>query len=294
MILVVGASGVLGGAIADRLLYANRPVRVLTRDPARVQTLVARGATVAVGDITDRASIDRAMAGVTHVITTANAFIVSSRDAVQRVDVQGNRNLIDAARDARVRQFVFTSAWLSEAYLRIDYFAAKRQTEEYLRSSGVPYTILRPAAFMETWAMIVGEPILKTGATQIFGNGKNRINFVAVEDVAAIAAQTLDRPDAINAAMDIFGPDNLSLLDVAAVFERLKGAPARKRFLPVTVMRIMAALVKPFNPVFARQVAAGALMASVQQAVDPAPSRAKWNVAMTRLEDWARERYSSS
>ena len=293
MILLAGASGVLGSAIADRSLYAGRAVRVLTRDAGRVQSLVARGATVAIGDVTDRASIDRAMAGVTHVITTANAFIVPSRDAVERVDVQGNRNLIDAAKAAGVRQLVFTSAWLPGAYLRIDYFAAKRRTEDYLRASGVPYTILRPAAFMETWAMVVGEPILKTGTTQIFGDGRNRVNFVAVDDVAGVAVQALDRPDAINAIVDIVGPENLTLLEVAAVFERIKGAPARKRFVPVMLMKIMAAVARPFNPVFARQVAAGALMASVPQEADPSLSRAPWNVATTRLEDWARERYLS-
>src|SRR5690606_7320657 len=184
--LVAGASGTLGSAIVNRLLSSGRSVRVLTRDAGRVQPLVAGGAAVAIGDITDRASIDRAIDGVTHVITTANAFIVPARDAVERVDVQGNRNLIDAAHAAGVRQFVFTSAWLPDEYLRIDYFAAKRRTEDYLRSSGVPYTILRPSAFMETWAMVIGEPILKTGATRIFGDGTNRVNFVAIDDVAAV------------------------------------------------------------------------------------------------------------
>ncbi len=293
MILVAGASGTLGSAIVNRLLSSGRSVRVLTRDAGRVQPLVAGGAAVAIGDITDRASIDRAMDGVTHVITTANAFIVPARDAVERVDVQGNRNLIDAAHAAGVRQFVFTSAWLPDEYLRIDYFAAKRRTEDYLRSSGVPYTILRPSAFMETWAMVIGEPILKTGATRIFGDGTNRVNFVAIDDVAAVAVRTLDHPDAINAVIDIFGPENLSLLDVAAVFERVNGSPARKQFLPVAVMKALSRLVRPFNPVFARQVAAGALMATVPQEVDPA-SRGEWNVAMTRLEDWVRDRYTRS
>ena len=293
MILVAGASGLLGSAIADRLLYAGWPVRVLTREPSRVAPLVARGAIVTIGDLTDRASLDRAMAGATHVVTTANAFMTPGRDAVQRVDVEGNRHLIDAARTARVRQFVFTSAWLTDAYLRIDYFAAKRNTEAYLRASGVPYTILRPAAFMEIWAMIVGEPVLKTGATRIFGRGTNRINFVAIDDVADIAVRTLDRPDAINTEVDVFGPENLSLLEVVAVFERIKGAPARKRHLPAPMLRMMSSLVNRFNPVFGRQVAAGALMATAALAVDPASSRSRWNVPMTRMEDWAKEKYAA-
>lgn len=293
MILLAGATGVLGGAIAKQLLDAGRPVRLLARNRSRIDALVARGADVAIGDLTDLASLHRAMTGVTHVITTANAFIVPSRHAIEAIDVRGNRNLIDAARAAAVRQFVFTSASLPDAYMRIDYFAAKRRTEAYLRASGVPYTILRPAAFMETWAMVIGEPILKTGATQIFGSGTNPVNFVAVDDVAAIAVLALDRPDAINTDVDIFGPENLTQLEVAGVFERLRGSPAKKRHLPVALMKALPPLIRPFNPVFARQVAAGALMATIPQAVDPLPSRSKWTVPMTRLDDWARARYGA-
>ena len=291
MILLVGGTGVLGGAIADRLLYEGRPLRLLARNAARVQPYAERGADIAVGDLTDRASLDRAMRGITHVITTANAFLARSKTALEAVEGRGTRNLIDAAQIARVRQFFFTSAWLPEPYLTIDFFAAKRRTEDYLRSSGVPYTILRPAAFMEIWARVIGEPILKTGSTRIFGSGTNPINFVAVDDIAAIIVQAIEHPDAINAVLDIFGPENLTQLQLAALFERIRGAPAKKRHLPVPVMQTVSRLVRPFNPVFARQVAAGALMATVPQAVDPQPSRARWTVPMTRMEDWARGKY---
>ena len=141
--------------------------------------------------------------------------------------------------------------------------------------------------------MVIGEPILNTGATQIFGSGTNPVNFVAIDDVAAIAVLALDRPDALNTEIDIFGPENHTQLEVAAVFERLRGSPARKCHIPVALMRVLPPLIRPFNPVFARQIAAGALMATIPQAVDPQPSRAKWNVPMTRLEDWARRRYRS-
>lgn len=283
MILLAGATGVLGGAIARRLLDEPRALRLLVRNPSTVAALTARGAEVAVGDVTRRDTLDAAMRGVTHVITTVNAFLAPTRRALDAVDLQGNRNLIDAARQAGVRQFVFTSAWLPEPYYAIDYFAAKRQTEAYLRASGVPYTILRPAAFMETWAMIVGDPVLRTGKVQIFGDGTNKVNFVAVDDVAAFAVRVLDDPGALNADVDIFGPENLSLLEVAAVFERLKGEPARKQHLPVPVMKLLSTVVRPFNPVFARQVQAGALMASVPQEVQPGQGR----VGQTRLQEWA-------
>jgi uncharacterized protein YbjT (DUF2867 family) len=291
-ILVAGGTGLLGSAIASRLLDAGRHVRILTRDASRAAALIRKGAEVATGDLTDAASLRPACADTTHVVTTANAFVNPGSRAVTAVDEEGNRHLIDAAREAGVRRFVFTSALIPEAYTRVDYFAAKRHTEDYLRSSGLTYTILRPAAFMEIWARIIGEPIMRTGSTRIFGDGRNPMNFVAIDDVAAIAVEALDDPRAVNATIDIVGPDNLTLLQVAEVFERIRGRPARKRRVPVPVMRILSPLMRPFNPVFARQVALGVLVATTPQSADPV-SRQMWAVPMTTLEAWARHRYGS-
>ena len=290
MVLLSGGTGLLGRAIARRLLDQGRPVRILTRDPAGAADLEAVGAEVAAGDLTDPASLDRALSGVTHVVTTANAFTVRARGAVKQVDVLGNRNLIDAAKRAGVRQFVFTSAWLPDAYARIDFFAAKRETEAYLLRSGLTWTILRPAAFMEIWAMILGEPVLRGDAAPVFGGGTLPANFVAVDDVAAIAALALDRAEARNAFVDIFGPEHLTLLEVIAIFERIAGGRARRRHLPVPVLRALGVLAAPVNPVFARQAKIGTLMATVRQQVEP--SGEMWGVRMTRMDDWARARYA--
>jgi uncharacterized protein YbjT (DUF2867 family) len=294
MILVAGGTGALGSAIARRLLDNGRAVRVMTRQRERAEALERRGARVAVADLRDRAALADACRGVTHVITTANAFADAARDSTAAVDGQGNRNLIDAARDARVRQFVYTSARVSPAYRALDYFAAKFATEDYLKASGLTWTILRPTAFMETWARIVGDPLLKAGATTIFGRGTMPVNFVAVDDVAAIAVLTLDRPDSLNQVIEIGGPENLTLLEVADIFERVTGRTGRRTHVPAPVLRVMGALVRPFNPVFARQVRAGALVAREAQPYDPQPMRARFPVRLTRLEEWVKARYGPS
>jgi uncharacterized protein YbjT (DUF2867 family) len=291
MILVAGGTGVLGGAIARRLLESGRPTRVMTRRRERARALEDRGAEVVVGDLRDRASLDTACRGATHVITTANAFGGTGPDSVLAIDERGNRQLVDAAGAAGVRQFVFTSALLPEAYRAIDYFAAKFATEDYLRESGLTWTILRPTAFMETWAPIIGEPLVRTGSTRIFGSGRNPLNFVAVEDVAAVAVLTLDRPDARGAYVDVGGPENLTLLDVAAIFEQVTGRTGKRTHLPVPLLRVLGTILRPFNPVFARQVRAGALVATVPQTFDPAPMLARFPVRLTRLEEWVRSRY---
>ena len=290
-ILLVGGTGTLGRAVGLRLLSAGRTVRVLTRAPERAAALRVGGAEIVTGDLLDVQSIEQACRGVTHVITTANAFIGSGRNSVRTVDEQGNRRLIDAAGSQGVRRFVFTSALLGDAYGAIDYFAAKRHIEAYLRAGSLPFTILRPTAFMETWAMVIGEPMLRTGATNIFGPGTHPINFVAVDNVADVAVLALDDPAALNGMVEIGGPENLTLNQVVDIFERVRGRPGRRRHLPVALLHGLGVLLQPFKPALARQMKAGALMGSGPQLFDPGPMLERYPVVLIPLEEWVRQRY---
>jgi NADH dehydrogenase len=288
MIVVAGGTGVLGSAIVRRLLEAGHTARVLTRDPARASALAARGAGIAIADLRDPDALRVACRDATHVITTANAFTGGGTEAVSAVDLQGTRNLVAAAHDAGVRRFVFTSARLPREFGAVDYFAAKFANEDYVRGSGIPYTILQPTAFMETWARMILDDVVGKGVARVFGPGDLPVNYVAVADVAAVAVMALDRADTVNAAVEIGGPENLTTLQVVEIVERVTGRRAKRRHLPVAVMKVLPALVRPFNPVFARAVQAGALTATIPQPFDPAPMLARFPFTPTRLEDWVR------
>ena len=128
MILVAGATGTLGGEIALRLLQSGEDLRVLVRQhsPAEahfqqssaeaIKTLTAAGAQPVYGDLKDRASLDLACQGVKQLITTANSAGRGGEDNPQTVDLGGNRNLIDAARQAGVEHFIFVSALIGEPF----------------------------------------------------------------------------------------------------------------------------------------------------------------------------------
>ena len=121
MILIVGATGILGGMITQRLLESGKEVRILVRhnSPAEElakqrmatspQLLIEAGAQPVYGDLKDRASLDQACQGIETVITTANSAMRGGEDNVDTVDRHGNRNLIEAARAAGVKQFIFIS-----------------------------------------------------------------------------------------------------------------------------------------------------------------------------------------
>jgi len=291
MIVVAGGTGVLGRAIVDRLLEAKRAVRVLTRDPVRAEDLRTRGADVVAADLRDIESLRRACEGATHVITTANAFMGRGDQSVTAVDVQGTRHLIDVAKQHGVRQFVFTSALVPREFAAMDYFAAKFANEDHLRASGVPFTILKPTAFMETWAQMIIDSVRARGAAQIFGSGRRPINFVATTDVATVAAMTIDRPDALNADVEIGGPENLTMLQVVDIVERVAERPVRRKHVPVAMLRVMPFFVRPFNQGVARAIRAGYFTATVSQPFDPAPMLARYPIRPTTLEKWVRARW---
>jgi uncharacterized protein YbjT (DUF2867 family) len=224
MILIVGATGRLGGLITRRLLAAGEAVRILAREGSAWQPLQTAGAQVSIGDLKNRATLDTACAGVDVVITTANSALRGGDDNTQTVDTDGNRNLIDAARSADVAQFIFVSAFGVTTDNPVPLFQAKARTEAYLRASGVPYTILAADGFMDVWLpMIVVGPVLEGRPVSIVGEGRRKHSLIAVDDVASFAIAAAGHPEAMNHHLPLGGPEAVSWRDVVAAFERRLG-----------------------------------------------------------------------
>jgi NADH dehydrogenase len=221
MILVAGATGQLGGFVTRRLLANGEPVRVLVREGSPWQALQAAGAQISLGDLKNRATLDAACAGVDVVITTANSALRGGADNTQTVDTDGNRNLIDAARSAGARQFIFVSAFGVSIDSPVPLFQAKARTEAYLRSSGLAYTILAADGFMDVWLpMIVLGPVFDGRPVTIVDEGRRKHSFIAVQDVASFAIAAIGHPEAMNRHLPLGGPEAVSWRDVIAIFER--------------------------------------------------------------------------
>lgn len=229
MILIVGATGRLGGLITRMLLAKGRSVRILAREGSEYQSLVDAGAQLAIGDLKSRSSLDAACEGIDVVLTTANSARRGGDDNTQTVDLDGNRNLIDAARETRARQFVFVSAFGATPDSPVPLFQAKARSEERLQLSGLPYTIIAPDVFMDVWIpMIVGGPVLGGRPVTIVGDGRRKHSYIAANDVAAFAIASIGHPAAMNCHLPLGGPEAASWRDVIAAFEH-----SMKREIPV-------------------------------------------------------------
>ena len=247
------------------------------------------GVEVVQGDLRDSASLARACQGMEKVLDSAHGFNPGDKtNTVQTVDEAGKRNLIDAAKTAGIQQFVFISILGAAPDSPMEIFRAKYAAEQYLKASGLCYTILRAAAFMEFWANMVGEPVLKTGKTTVFGRGDNPVNFVSADDVAKFALLALEDSQAQNQTIDVGGPENLSFNQVVAIFEKAAGKKAAVSHVPLPVMRVMRVVMQVANPMLSKQITGGILMDTTDQSHDMTPVLAKYPVALTRLEEIAR------
>lgn len=229
---IAGASGVLGSKIAGDLLSLGEKVRVLVRsDEARAEW-ESRGAEVCVGDLTSPASLDGLCRDAEVVITTATAAMRGGTAEIEAVDVDGNRNLIEAAKRAGVKRFVFVSASTADQASPIPLFKAKATAEDMLRASGLQWTILAPHAFMEAWIeMMIGVPLRVHLPVWLHGEGRRLHSFVSINDVAAFAVAAARNESAAGRRL-VIGGHPVSWREIVEQCQELTDVPIEVRFLP--------------------------------------------------------------
>jgi len=286
MILVVGATGSLGGRIARGLLERGETLRALVRAGRDATPLEAAGASVVTGDLADEASLRAACEGVDTVVTTANSARRGGADTVDRVDRSGTASLIDAARAVGVRRFVYTSVLGVSAESPVPFLSAKGENEARLRGSGLEWTILAPNAFQESWpARVVGAPALSGGPVTLVGEGRKRHTFVSEADVAAFAIAVVGHAAAANRHLRIGGPEALTWRDVVSVYERVLGRALPMRF------------VAPGEPVPGIPPAVQPLLAAqdtYETVIDTRALAAEFGVRLTALEEVARRQVAET
>ncbi|MFL5965331.1 MAG: SDR family oxidoreductase, partial [Gaiellaceae bacterium] len=241
---VTGATGFVGGHVVHALRAQDKPVRALARDPRHAGRLESWGATVTEGDMTDAASIRRAVDGcdaVVHLVA-----VRQGPDArFQRVMVDGTRDLLAAAREAGVRRFVHMSALGTgeETKDLVPYFRAKWQTEQLVQESGIPFVIFRPSfVFARDGGILPTFVKLARLApvTPIIGKGRRRIQPIWIDDVAAYFALAVDRDGVEGRIFELGGPDAVTWNEF---WERLKRVRRSRRpsvHVPVPLMRLNA------------------------------------------------------
>jgi uncharacterized protein YbjT (DUF2867 family) len=275
-VLVVGATGQLGGTITRKLIASGVRVRALARNRDALAPLAASAETAAV-DLRDLSKLTEACRGVEQIVATANNNMGKGPTSPTRIDLSLYQNLCAAARNTGVRRLVYVSYRGVVRDAPVDIFRVKWYIEDAIRRSGVPYVMLRPTAFMDVWIdQILAKGIREKGVATIFGDGNTIANYIAVEDVAEFAVKILER-EIVNEVVEAGGPSDVSQNHLATLVERRLKSSGKRRHVPVAMMRLLPPLVRPFNEVAARLMTLGLYSATASQ---PFPG---WQVAAERF-----------
>jgi uncharacterized protein YbjT (DUF2867 family) len=221
-VLVAGATGQTGKEIVKHLRANGYHVRALVRDPEKAKEQLGADVEYAIGDVKEPAAVAAAMSGASAVISSIGARSKEGPDRPEMIDYEGVRNLVDAARAARVQQFVLVSSrGVTQADNPLnrmfgDVLAWKLKGEDYLRASGVPYTIVRPSG-------LLNEPGGTGNVT--FEQGDRRYSGVLSiprEDVAIVCVQALKHRGARFRTFEVQRIDGAPVTDWKARFAALK------------------------------------------------------------------------
>jgi uncharacterized protein YbjT (DUF2867 family) len=244
VILVTGGSGFVGGHVVHALREADRPVRCLVRNRGKAEKLESWGCELVEGDMTDPASLRRAVEGV-DVVVHLVAIRQGKREEFQRIMVGGTRDLLKLAKEGGAKRFVHMSALGTSEQTKdlVPYFGAKWQMEQDVQQSGFPYVIFRPSFIFGRDGGIL--PTFRKLAklapvTPIIGSGRQRIQPIWADDMAAYFAKAIDHEPATNRIFELGGPDQVTWNEF---WERLKKALGVRRpsvHMPVGFMKVNA------------------------------------------------------
>ena len=278
MILVVGATGDLGGRITNRLLSQGKHLRLLARPGPDHHDRLPRAVERVDGDLKDPESLAAACHGVDTVVTTATASGRTEPDSVDSVDLTGNLNLIQAAQAAGVSRFVFVSALGAHPEHPMPLLRAKGVAEQRLRASDMAWTVLQPNVFMDKLIpIVVGEPAMTNRPVTLVGSGRRKHTYIAMDDVAAYACAALTNPHAHRQTVIVAGPDPVSWYDIVTAFENELQRSLRVHNLP-------PGLPAPDLPDFVTQLLTA--LDGYDTPIDMTQTSSDFGIAPTHLADY--------
>ena len=276
LVLISGATGQQGGAIARELLAAGWPVRAMTRKPEgeAARALAKLGAEIVKADLNDEASLAPALAGAWGALGVQNTW----EAGVEGEEEQGLR-FARAARKAGVKHFVYQSVGSADRHTGIPHFENKRRIEKLVETLGFEsYVILRPVFFMENLAGPWFKPYIEQGNVAIGMRPDTRLQMIAVQDIGKYGRIAFEQAAELNGrGIDIAG-DALTGPEMAKVLSDVTGAKLSFYQVPIEQVRAgsddFATMLEWFD--------------TVGYIADIAGNEKEFGVRPTRFAEWAK------
>jgi NADH dehydrogenase len=255
MILLTGGTGFIGRSLTRQLVETGHQVRILLRPSLRTPRLpTGVPVEVAVSSLSDVRGLRAALRGVEAVYHLAGGEGEGGRANLQVVDIDGTRNLTEAATDARVGRFFYLSHLGADRASGFPVLKAKGIAEDYVRKSGVPYTVLRGSIlfgpgdeFTTGLAMLLAAA---PGFLPLPSKGETLVQPLWVEDLVTCLVWALDNPETLNRTYDVGGSEYLSLRQVAEMVMEVSGQRRMLVNWPTQAMRALTIIMESIFPRF--------------------------------------------
>jgi uncharacterized protein YbjT (DUF2867 family) len=217
-ILVSGATGKQGGGVLRAVRPRGYPVRAITRDATKPNALALAGpgTEVFACDMENLDSLRSAMDGVYGVFSVQQFWETGTEGEIRQ-----GRNLADAAQRNDISHFVYSSVGGADRAPDVEHFASKYQVEQHVQSLGMPFTVLRPAFFMENWLGM--KDMLQQGTLMQPLSPDTRLQMIASDDIGEFAALAFDHPATWQSRTEEIAGDELSMTELAQAFSRALG-----------------------------------------------------------------------
>lgn len=231
-VLVTGATGKQGGAVARALLARGHKVRAFTRTPDSdaARALERRGAILTAGRFDDPASLDRALDGADAVFAMGLFWGPGGLEAETREGIA----LVDAARRAGTRHFIYTSIGSVDRQTGIPFYESKVPIERHVAESGLSYTILGPVFFMENMSGFPLLPALREGRLMMALPPGRVLQYIAVDNIGRFATQIFEQPERFRGRRIDVASDAVSGQEAADILSRVIGRTITYAQLPLS------------------------------------------------------------
>jgi uncharacterized protein YbjT (DUF2867 family) len=239
-VLVAGATGYLGGFVARELESRGYFVRALARSPEKLDDL--RPDEIVEAEVTRPETLDHCCDGIDAVFSSVG--ITKQRDGLtfRDVDYRANVNLLEVARRAGVRKFVYVSGFDGPRLRHLDIIAAHEDFVDELKTSGLDYAVLRPTGFFSDVSAVF--EMARNGRVYLIGSGERRVNPIHGADLAAVCADALEGGPR---EIDVGGPEIFTWREIAELAFAVQAKHARILRVPDWLMWAVVRLVRIFS-----------------------------------------------
>ena len=236
-LLIVGATGTLGRQIVLQALTKGYPVKCLVRNFRKANFLKEWGAELIYGDLSIPETIPPCFQGITAVID-ASTSRPSDLDIVKIVDWDGKLALIEAAKAAKVKRFIFCSTQNLDKFSNIPLMKMKEGIEIKLKQAQIPYTIFRLTGFYQGLIEQYAIPILENLPIWVT-NENTCVSYMDTQDIAKFCLKSLQLPNTENKTFFLGGPKGWVSSEIINLCEQLAGQSAKVNQIPLFILKII-------------------------------------------------------